>query len=206
MKKLLFLSLSLLLFASYELNNAQSDQPFLKLSEEKVNFGKTYQELLNSGMKPKIAPEYDFPTSYQYLNGCFAFALNNIMEYKYGEKLDLLEAEKIIEKPREVLWNKEYKEKFLNAYNLNRNLYSDAETFFRLMQDGEPFMISYLIDLDDGRQIGHLVSAYSFDANGVWISDPLKGKNIHLEYEKVFSDDGRNTRYAFYTINKERIF
>lgn len=43
----------------------------------------------------------------------------------------------------------------------------------------------------------HAVAAYSFDAEGIWVSDSLAGDNIRIPYEKIFTEDGLKTRYWF---------
>jgi hypothetical protein len=161
---------------------------------------RTYDQILESGIKPAIEIDYKFPISYQYENGCFAFAVNHVLKYKYDETIDLYEAEKIIDKPRYVLWNVEYITKFLNEYEIEMVWYKDSETFFKMLQIGEPLVIQYPYKVGENRYIGHLVAAYSFDDEGVWVSDSISGKYLHLDYSQVFGKSDKYTRYGFATV------
>lgn len=165
---------------------------------------RTYTEILDSGVEPALDKDTDFPISYQYENGCFAFAVKHVLEYKFDETIDLYEAEKIIKKPRKVLWNVEYITVFLNEYDIEMHWYKDAETFFKFLSEGEPLVIQYPYDIGNDRYIGHLVAAFSFDETGVWAADSISGKNIHIDYDLVFNKTGKYTRYGFATVWLEK--
>lgn len=168
-----------------------------------TKISRTYQEII--GLEPMpiagIASDYPFPFSPQYRNGCFAFAANHIVMYKYGLDIDLLEAEEKIDKSRDVLWEKKYIEKFLNEYDLEMEIYNDADNFFKFLAQGEPVMIQYKYPLEDDKWVGHLVAAYSFDDQGVWVSDSLENKNLLLDYDQVFDNTGRKTQFSYFTID-----
>lgn len=160
----------------------------------------TYTQILETEIKPALSVDFDFPISYQYENGCFAFAVNHILEYKFDKKVDLYEAEKIIKKPRYVLWDVDYITAFLDEYDIKMKWYKDSETFFRFLEEGEPIVMQYPYEVPGDRYIGHLVSVYSFDEDGVWASDSISGKHILIEYPLVFNQSGRYTRYGFATV------
>ena len=161
----------------------------------------TYVQILEQGIEPSISPDYKFPSGNQYMNGCFAFSVNNVLQYKYDKKIDLLEAEKKVEKPRLVLWTGKYIMKFLNEYDLKMVWYKDSENFFKLLEQGEPVVMQYTIPLETGELIGHIVVAYSFDDKGIWIADSLKGKTHRLDFSDVFTEKGDETRYGFATVH-----
>ncbi len=181
--------------------NYYGAEPFASVIEV-VDPPRTYQEILAEGALPGIDPSYDFPSSYQYLNGCVAFAVNHVLIYKYGQGLDLLEVERVVEKPREMLWSKEYVQKFYDSYGIESQNYRDAETLFGFLVEGEPVTISYQYPLDDGDYVVHRVAAYSFDDQGIWVSDSLKGGAVRLDYGQVFDDGGRYTRYYFASVER----
>src|SRR5690606_27206323 len=56
----------------------------------------TYQSLLESGLTPALSPDYEFPTNFQYLNGCFGYAVGHILQER-GHPFDPLDMEKRIE-------------------------------------------------------------------------------------------------------------
>ncbi|MFC1615653.1 hypothetical protein ACFL21_00800 [Patescibacteria group bacterium] len=193
-----FISCSLFFGVKY-LNNEQffSSTNLFQYSEP-LN----YQEILATGVKPGISPNFDFPNSYQYKNGCVAFAVNHVLIYKYGEGLDLLEVEKTIQKPRDVLWSKEYVSAFIDEYDLEVEYFHDSEFLFKFLEAGEPITISYKYYLNDKEWVAHRVAAFSFDENGVWISDSLSGEHLNIPYEEVFKKNGKQLQFTMTTINK----
>lgn len=166
-------------------------------------FPKTYTEILSSDIHPALPPSYNFPHSYQFLNGCYAFAVNSILRYKYSEGVDLIEMEEKIEKPRELLWSKKYVKAFLNEYDINMTAYSDSETFFKYLVEGEPVTVSYRYPLDENKWVLHIVAAYSFDKDGVWASDSLTGPKTHIPYQDLFDNSKRFLRYPFSTVLRD---
>ncbi len=202
--KLLIIFLFFLIIACVPNNNILLEDNIISPS---VTFSptpilKTYQEILAQEIKPKIQPNYKFPVSVQYRNGCFAFAVNHILRYKYNLNLDLYEVEKKIAKPREELWKTNYVNAFITEYNLKMKWYRDAENLFDLLQKGEPVVIQYNHDLGNDKWVGHLVAAYSFDNQGIWISDSLDGKRKRLAFLKVFEENNTYLQYGFATIEK----
>lgn len=165
---------------------------------------RNYDDILAHGVYPLLEIDYSFPNSNQYKNGCFAFAVKHILEYKFDETIDLYEAEKIINKPRTVLWDVDYITAFLDEYDIKLKWYKDAETFFDFLAEGEPLVIQYPYDIGDDTFIGHLVAAYSFDETGVWAADSISGKAIHIDYDLVFNKSGTHTRYGFATVWKKK--
>lgn len=165
---------------------------------------RSYNAILADDVHPSLSPEYDFPNSYQYQNGCFAFAVKHILEYKFDETIDLYEAEDKLNKPRNVLWDVNYITAFLEEYDITMTWYKDAETFFDFLAQGEPLVIQYPYDIGDDTFIGHLVAAYSFDETGVWAADSISGKAIHIDYDLVFNKSGTHTRYGFATVWKKK--
>lgn len=161
----------------------------------------TYEQILVQRIEPAISPDYKFPSGHQYMNGCFAFAVNNVLQYKYDKKLDLLEAEKKVKKPRAILWTGEYIMKFLDEYDLKMVWYKDAENFFKFLEEGEPVVMQFTIPIETGELIGHIVTAYSFDDKGIWIADSLKGKTHRIDFSEVFTKKGDETRYGFATVH-----
>ncbi len=158
---------------------------------------RSYQEILLDKIPPGISPDEEFPVSEQFQNGCFAFGVKHIVTYKYGEDLDLNDIEKIIEKPRSDLWTAEHIRNFLAETSLGLAWYEESETFFEFLRKGEPVLIQYWYPLRDGRQIGHFVAAYSYDDEGIWISESIAGKNTRLPFSDIFSSDGQILEFPF---------
>ncbi len=152
--------------------------------------------LLASSMEPALAPEHAFPASFQYLNGCFGYAVGHILQER-GRPFDPLEMEERIQKPREELWKAEYKDRLAEAYGLEFHWSNRAKALFELLAQGEPVVLTYKYPLGGGKWVLHAVAAYSFDEDGIWVSDTLSGKRIRLSHDQVFSRTGGKTLYSF---------
>lgn len=167
-----------------------------------ITKNETYHEVLATGIRPALAPDYEFPTSFQYLNGCYGFAVGHILMDR-GYAIDMLEMEKRIEKPREKLWEKQYKKRLAEVYDLELKYYKDPKYLFELLTQGEAVVIGYQYPLEDEKWILHAVAAYSFDDVGFWISETMSGQRKRVPYEKVFTEKGDETQYRFtQVINK----
>jgi len=172
------------------------------LSSENELDALPFWEIVSPALTPKIKADYAFPVSVQFKNGCFAFAVNHIAEYKFALKINLYEAEKKINKPRTDLWTHEHIKNFLTAYKLKLTWDNRADIFFHLLKNGEPVMIQYKHYLSNTSWVGHFVAVYSFDATGVFVSDSISGKRIHLAYERVFDQSGKYTQFSFAVVQK----
>ncbi|MBN1797908.1 MAG: hypothetical protein JW822_05005 [Spirochaetales bacterium] len=161
-----------------------------------------YWEIVSFALIPKLKADYAFPVSVQFKNGCFAFAVKHIVEYKYAQNINLYEAEKKISKPRTDLWTHEHIKNFLNTYQLKLTWYNRADIFFKLLINGEPVMIQYKYSLSGASWVGHFVAVYSFDAEGVFAADSISGKRIHLPYNMVFDQSGKYTQFPFAVVEK----
>lgn len=160
-----------------------------------LNEPKTYTEILNTGINPLLPPEHEFPTSFQYKNGCFGYAVGHIIEQR-GQSFDPLVMEETIAKPRNELWTSEHIQNLANAYELEFKWHKEADTFFELLSQGEPVVVQYKYPLENG-WVGHMVAAYSFDQEGAWVSESISAKRIRVPYEDIFDDTGQKTRYGF---------
>jgi len=172
---------------------------------------RSYQEIIKSGIQPGIPTDYAFPKGYQYENGCFGFAVKYIVEYKFGAIIDMIEAEKTINKPRYELWTLNYIKDFLQEYGLELKWYYNADKFFQFLEEGNPLLIQYKYPVGKDRWISHFVAVYSFDDEGVWISQSVTNKHEKIPYRHVFKPEGTTTQFAFAvietfkpkTVNKE---
>ncbi len=178
------------------LASVQQEDEALFLEESTFEGLETYQEILATGVVPQVPPDYEFPASFQYLNGCFGFSVGHILMDR-GWEFDMLEMEERIQKPREVLWNNEWRETLAEAYDLELESYKSPELLFQLLEDGETFVLRYEYPLEGDEWILHAVAAYSFDQDGIWVSDSLSGGTKVIPYEKVFTEKGDETRYTF---------
>jgi hypothetical protein len=164
------------------------------------HFRYTLEDFFNEDVKPGISPDYAFPLSHQYKNGCFAFGINHIITYKYGKNIDLYKAEKKIKKTRHELWTVTHIENFLNEYNLTLSWDNNVSAFFHHLIKGEPLLIQYKKYSTPHFWVGHFVAAYSFDRTGLWISESVSVRRLHLTYDQVFDSSGSKTQFHYATV------
>ncbi|MBN2440554.1 MAG: hypothetical protein JXJ04_04395 [Spirochaetales bacterium] len=193
-------------YIRYDIKTAQADPGYPRTIRSSnwpgiyFNHHLTLTQLNKSEVKPFLKPDYAFPVSRQYSKGCFAFAVNHILEYKYKQKIDMNEAEKRINKPREDLWTHEHIQNFNQAYNISLTWNNEVDGFFRLLAGGEPVMIQYKWYSSETSWIGHFVAVYSFDEYGAWVSDSISVKRIHIPYDDLFDESGAFTSFYYATI------
>jgi len=179
-----------------------SDSIF-NITQTPIDIDKTYTEIIKTDSIPGISTDFPFPLSKQYKNGCFGFAVKHVVQYKYGKTIDMVKAENAIKKPREELWTSKHITNFLDEYELKMKWFTDAETFFAFFQEGEPVIIQYKSPLVNGGWVGHFVAAYSFDDQGIWISESITNKRIRLDFSEVFDEEGKFTQFGFATVEKQ---
>lgn len=159
----------------------------------------TYQAILVSGVAPALSPDYAFPTNFQYLNGCFGFAVGHILQDRGHEDIDFSEMEERVKPDRTTLWGKEEREKLAQEYDLKFKWSKNPKKLFKLLSQGEAVILRYEYPLDhDGEDwVLHAVAAYSFDDEGIWTSETMSGKRKVIPYEKLFNETGDEMLYHF---------
>lgn len=106
--------------------------------------------------------------------------------------------EKRIQKPREVLWGKEERDRLAEEYGLKFEWSKSPGKLFDLLAQGESVILRYEYPLDEhGNWVLHAVAAYSFNDEGIWVSETLSGKRKPIPYDQVFNEKGDELQYAF---------
>jgi len=159
----------------------------------------SYEDMLRTGIQPAYAPSSDFPANSQsgWSYGCYAFAVKSLLEFKYGMNLNISEVQDRIGWDGSFLWNETEAGNFAREYDIDLlfGYYAPAEYFFKKLSAGEPIIL-YIPYYIGSENVGHQVVAYSFDNDGVWISDSLQGGiNREIPYTDVFVNG------ANYTLN-----
>ncbi|MFA4814641.1 MAG: S-layer homology domain-containing protein [Candidatus Gracilibacteria bacterium] len=155
-----------------------------------------YQEILDLGLAPAIPPETTFPSHSQsgWPYGCYSFATKNLVEYKYGEILDIAAVQAAIGWDGTFIWDDAESSNFAALYNYDIVFSYDgsAEFFLKKLAMGEPLVL-YIPYYSGDVNIGHQVVAYSFDADGVWVADSAQGLQRRIPYTDVFLDGANST-------------
>ncbi|MFA5855418.1 MAG: S-layer homology domain-containing protein [Candidatus Gracilibacteria bacterium] len=159
----------------------------------------SYEDMLRTGIQPAYAPGSHFPANSQsgWSYGCYAFAVKSLLEFKYGMNLNISEVQDRIGWDGSFLWDPTEAGNFAREYDVDLlfGYYAPAEYFFKKLSAGEPIIL-YIPYYVGSENVGHQIVAYSFDENGVWISDSLQGGiNREIPYTDVFVDG------ANYTLN-----
>ncbi len=150
----------------------------------------TFESLIASGIKPGIDPDYPFPVSPQPFKSheCELYAMKHLLKYKYNFNLDIPKWEKKMKKGPRDYWffsqdaDVAYGEGFdFEFYTINK---ADPGIFFYYLSKGEPVITERIFGQDR-----HSVVAYSWDANGVWLSDSGNGKRWVIPAEKLLTNN-----------------
>lgn len=149
-------------------------------------------DYLEAGYKPLLATNYRFPLKWQTLNGCYAFSVRNILKYKNGIGIYIPRAEKLIDKEPTKLWYYDTMKKFDDISHVEVSRYYHLDTFINSLQAGEPLAITYYLDYysykeQKTKSVLHIVAAYSFDKDGVWVAETVKAQRVLVPWEKVFN-------------------
>ncbi len=157
----------------------------------------TYQDWLDSGISAAYPSDMEFPANSQsgWSYGCYAFAVKNLIEWKYSVILDIAEVEEEIGWDGEFIWDYEEMSNFTESYEYDiiMTYQASPEFFLKKLAAGEPVVlyIPYYIGEDN---IGHQLVAYSFDENGVWVADSLSGGGRRqIGWDEVFVDEANYT-------------
>ncbi len=147
---------------------------------------------IKKGYAPKLAPGYKFPLKLQTQNACYFFAVRNILNYKYGTNLDIKKLEKETKKDRNKISSIADVDKFNKAAGVKVVKLRTMKSFFESLQKGEPLIVTYMYQTKNkkGEKVGipHIVAAYSFDGDGVWVAETVSGQRKRIPYEEIFMD------------------
>ncbi len=152
----------------------------------------SFENLVRAGIKPGIEPDYPFPVSLQphKSHECELYAMKHVLKYKYNFILDIPGWEKIMKKGKLDEWyfpecaSVAYGEGF--DYEINIINRADPGLLFYYLSKGEPVITEREYGSDNHR---HSVVAYSYDENGVWLSDSAIGKRWEIPVEKLITNE-----------------
>jgi len=149
----------------------------------------SYEEVLATGIEAAYPGDADFAHHSQsgWPYGCYAFSVKNLVEWKYGDVLNMSELQERIGWDGEFIWNVDEFEAFAEEYNMDVvfTYNGSAEFFFKKLAHGEPLVLYIPYYIGD-TNVGHQVVAYSFDENGVWIADSANGTQRQIGFDEVF--------------------
>lgn len=123
---------------------------------------------------PKFSPDSDFPTAKQSLNACYFYSTDIALRAKYRSGLRLEKTLSNIGFDGKTLATWEFKKRFSDATHVIVREYRTKKDFLRLLDSGEPVLVSMEIPVrGKSGKIRHVSVAYSYDDSGIWVSDPL---------------------------------
>ncbi len=160
-------------------------------------------EYLAAWYKPLLNTHYNFPLKWQTLNGCYAFSVRNILKYKDGIGIYIPKAEKLIGKAPKKLWTFPIMKKFDEVSHVEVDRYYYLDTLIHSLQAGDPVAITYYLDYYSwkerkNKKVLHIVAAYSFDSNWVWVAETVTNRRVMVPWEKVFN--------RYWTLSNRRMF
>ncbi|GEM_PF-3490347 len=148
----------------------------------------TFSNLIASGIKPGISPDFPFPVSPQPFDStlCELYAMKHVLKYKYNDDINISSWEKLMGKlPHDIFTFPEIAElayKVGLEYEYSTEDKADPGLFFYYLSRGEPVITEREYGRDKHR---HSVVAYSFDAGGIWLSDSANGKRWRIPVDSL---------------------
>ncbi len=122
---------------------------------------------------PNLSNTHNFPVAKQSQNACYFNSVNIAIEAKYGTRFRIQKALKIIGFDGKTVATWEYKKKFADLTHIIIHEYTSKKDLIRLLDAGEPVLVSTEITLKSKKIVRHVSVAYSYDDSGIWVSDPL---------------------------------
>ena len=180
---------------------ATKNSPFLKWTYYKYTskimdrslrkYFSSPSEYIKRWYKPYLNPNYRFPLLGQSLNSCYAFTVRNILKYKHNIWVYVQRAEKYIWKnPSELWWYKNMAQ-FDKVVHVSKEKLYTIDSLISSLQAWEPVSISYILKYKnwkwEEKTVWHIVAAYSFDEEWIWVSETVANKRIRLKWDEVFN-------------------
>lgn len=151
-------------------------------------------QYIKNNYKPYLSSDFHFPLKGQTLNGCYGFALRNILKYKFGIGVYVSKVEKYIGKKPTDLATFALQQKMDAVLHIYKEKKYHLQTLISSLQHGEPLAVSYAFWYTDRygkrKSVAHVVAAYSFDEVGVWVSETVTNRRIRIPYEDLFDAQG----------------
>lgn len=151
--------------------------------------------------KPFFSKNHTFPVAHQWQNACYFNSINIALEAKFGTKIRINKALQMIGFTWKSLATWEYKKKFSDLTHVIILEYKSKKDLIRLLDIGEPVLVSTEIKLKSWKSVRHVSVAYSYDDVGIWVSDPLGGIKKQLLWSDVFYKNGWVKYYNLRTIS-----
>lgn len=161
------------------------------------------QDYIDAGYKPYLSTYYSFPIKWQTLNGCYAFSVRNILKYKEWIWVYIPKIETDMWKAWTQLWNSSLMTRFDKYVHVKKSRYYNINTLIASLQAWEPVSISYVLKYysykyQSYKSVLHIVAAYSFDKDWVWVSETVSAQRKLVPWDELFN--------SYWTVWNHRIF
>jgi hypothetical protein len=156
---------------------------------------------ITSFAEPHFLPTHPFPTARQSQNACYFNSVNIAIEAKYGTKFRIGKVLEHIGFDGKSIATWEYKKKFSDLTHIRIQEYSKKSSLLSLLNRWEPVLVSTEISLKSGKKVRHVSVAYSYDTDGVWVSDPLGAKKKRIAWSDIFLPSGQVRYYNLRTVS-----
>ena len=169
------------------------------------------KDYINAWYKPFLNSNSSFPLQKQTLNWCYAFSVRNTLKYKNNLWINVSAWEKLIWKNPENLWTFETMQKFNKITKVDSKYFYDLDTLINSLQTWEPITVTYNLRYFSAKEkkektVSHIVTAYSFDKNGVWVSETVSNSRKNIDWSEIFDKNWKtkiNRMFKFYYKQKQ---
>ncbi len=179
---------------------ANKDTPFAKWTYYKYiskildkNLRVYYSNLwdyIDAWYKPFLSTNYEFPIKKQTLNWCYWFAVRNILKYKYWVGVYVPKVESDIWKDPNKLRYPALMDEYDSLAHVDRTFLYNLDSLIAYLQQWTPVAVTYILTYKDktwaDQKVRHIVSAYSFDKNWIWVSETVANKRLRVPYDQIF--------------------
>lgn len=160
--------------------------------------------------KPYLNSNYYFPILWQTLNGCYAFSVRNILKYRDWIWIYVSKAEKFVKKEKTDLWTYSTMNEFNQLAHIELWRFYNIDTLINSLQAWEPVSVSYMLEYYSWKDktyktVPHIVAAYSFDKDWVWVAETVKNKRVLVSWDELFKTNwsvALNRIFKYYYIPK----
>lgn len=168
-------------------------------------------DYIKAWYKGFLDKNYKFPLQKQTLNWCYAFSVRNILKHKNNLWIYVPKAEKIIWKNWNDLWNPKTMKSFNNVSKTEIEIFYDLDTLINSLQAWDPIAITYILDYYSYKEkkykkVPHIVAAYSFDKNWVWVSETVSNTRKNIPWNEIFKENWKikvNRMFRFFYKEKK---
>ena len=146
-----------------------------------------------TSLVPKYAPGYRFPVIRQGRNTCYFTSVQIALTSRSKASIRLTKAMEEVGFDGSRLAYPADQRAFEKLLHFSVRTDGHVSFLQKALSEGRPVLVSSMLKVGR-KEFPHVTVAYSFDREGVWVSDPYTASRKRLPWAAIFDQQGR-TRY-----------